>query len=375
MNDSDMRLLLLIGAFRLYGKEFIGLQFIKCLLKNNYKFKVISLSGEWTDGKFNSKLNEMGVEYESYYMGWYYFTKILWSFDSLIHYPSSLMRFLRIKKNIKPDYIYVDSYRPIILLYPFLKKNIIYHVHDTNSASKQGKYFTKISDRKVIKYIAVSEFIGRDLAKCGIDPSKIEVIYNCIEMPRKTEKACEVGSILLHIGIVGQVVPWKGHSDLLKALSLIDKHVKYHLHIVGTGFAEYELELKKWIGSYDMEQNVSWHGRIEDKEDIYSLFDILLAPSKHEEAFGLIVAEAGYFKIPAIVTNSGGLVEIVENKVSGFIVEKNSPSQIAGKIEYFFNNKEKIVDMGNNAEKLVRDKFSFDAFSLKVVNFLNRLDL
>jgi len=56
--------------------------------------------------------------------------------------------------------------------------------------------------------------------------------------------------------------------------------------------------------------------------DFYNSIDILILASRHDEGYGLVVAEAMACGKPVIITDSGGAAEIVVNAESGFIVKK-----------------------------------------------------
>ena len=62
-------------------------------------------------------------------------------------------------------------------------------------------------------------------------------------------------------------------------------------------------------------------GRMQQEKlkTIYSIADIQVTPSKWQEAFGLVIVEGMYNKVPIIATNTGGIPEII-NKDCGIIV-------------------------------------------------------
>ena len=176
----NKRLLVVVNGNYIYGAERVTIDILEGLKESGYKIHCI-VSG-WNDGNFIKHLGMLGIDYTIIKLGWYYLTQIKWSLDSLFHYPQAILRFLRVRKKFDSDYIYVISFRQVALLYPFLKNNIIYHVHDNNGIERQSRFFLKRVDKKIIKYIAVSHYVKNDLIECGISPQKIEVIYNGIKI-------------------------------------------------------------------------------------------------------------------------------------------------------------------------------------------------
>jgi UDP-N-acetylglucosamine:LPS N-acetylglucosamine transferase len=144
---ASKKILVFAGATYVYGAEKVTLEVIGFLQKAGHKIHCI-VNG-WNDGVFIEQLNKANIPFTTVKLGWYYFSKIKWSLDSLIHYPGAIRQFIKISKNEKPDIVYITSYRPVILLYPFFKTNTIYHVHDPLSETKQGRFFIKIADKKI----------------------------------------------------------------------------------------------------------------------------------------------------------------------------------------------------------------------------------
>jgi hypothetical protein len=141
------RLLVIAGGNYIYGAEKVTLDVIEGLSGEGYEVHAM-ISG-WGDGQFAKALERLKIKFYKLKLGWYYTSKILWSLDSLIHYPGAILKFLQIRKQYKDWPVYIISFRQVILLWPFFKKNILYHVHDVNSNSRQSRYFLRIIDKKV----------------------------------------------------------------------------------------------------------------------------------------------------------------------------------------------------------------------------------
>ena len=357
----NKNILVITGGSYIAGTEIVTLDVLVGL--KNLGWHLYCIISGWSNNCFASRLDKLGIPYSTFKLGWYYVKKVTWSVDSLIHYPQAVIKFLYLKNKHPHKFIYLTSYRQLILLYPFLKKNIIYHVHDANSFSRQSTFFLKIADKKILKYIAVSNFIKNDLLKCGIPFSKIEVIYNSVnpeQFNTFNKKVFDPNKIVL--GIVGQVIPRKGHEEVIKALYLlINKgYQNVILHIVGSGDIKFIKSLKETIINYKIENHVIWKGFLEEKEDIYRNIDILLAPTRNEEPFGMIAIEANMFSIPVIASKRGGLMEIIENNYNGYLVEDevDNESDLFNKIEILLKNTGLIATFGFNGRKKVIEQFS-----------------
>lgn len=348
------KILVIAGGTYISGAEKVTLDVLEGLKQNG--FDVHCMVSGWNDGDFINRIKALKIPYTAIKLGWYYTTKIWWSLDSLVHYPKAIFDFIRLKKNFKADLVYTISFRQIILLYPFFKKNIVYHIHDPNSYSKQTKFFLSLIQKKVNYFLAVSNYIKTDLLNCDLPEKKIKVIYNGIKvLPLLPENNNEI----LTIGIVGQIIPRKGHLVLIEALQIIHKNgLKVKLVIVGKGTIDFEQEIKKSIDAYELNEFVEWRGFVNDTYEIYKKIDIVIAPTQNEEPFGLMACEANMLGKPAIVSNKGGLKEIVENGMNGYLINPKNAKEIADKIIHLYKSPELIKTMGKNGRERVITLFS-----------------
>lgn len=326
---------------------------------------VLTIISGWNDGAFKKELEQRNIAYRIIKLGWIYITKPLWTLDSLIHIPGAWSSYLKIKKEFKPDTIYTDSYRNIILLWPFFKKkSVVLHVHDEHAALPRDKAFIQRIGPKVKRYIAVSEFIKKDLERCGINSSEIDVVYNAIDnVPDYKKRYIPDG--VLRIGIVGQILEKKGHEDLVRALVRLKERIAFHLYIFGTGEEMFISSLKQEIINVGIESFVTWRGYVPDKADVYNQLDVVVVPSRIEP-FGLVAAEAGMHYCPVIVSDAGGLPEIVEDGVSGYIFPKEDVDSLADRLMKIYNP-EILEKMGAAGRSRVVGRFGQAIFRERIV--------
>ena len=358
------RILVIAGGTYISGAEKVTLDVVQGFKENGHEVHCM-VSG-WNNGDFIDQLKSLHINHTAIKLGWYYTSKFLWSLDSLVNYPKAIFSFIKLQKKFKPDVVYTISFRQIVLLYTFFTNNIIYHIHDQNSNSRQSKFFLKLIDKKVKKYITVSKFIQQDLINCNIAFKKISVIYNGIEilpLPEKTNQPKDIFSI----GIIGQVIHRKGHLVAIDALKkLVDKHLKVQLVIVGVGDTAFEQEVKQKIKQDGLENYVIWKGFIKNIEIIYQGLDVVLAPTQNEEPFGLMACEANMLGIPVIVANKGGLMEIVEDGLNGYRIDATNATQIAEAIEKLYHNPLIREQMGINGRNKTNTLFSKKAMNSSI---------
>ena len=361
MSDTK-KILVIAGGTYIFGAEKVTLDVIQGFKKSGYEVQVI-ISG-WSDGQFALALEKLQVKYYKLKLGWYYISKWIWSLDSLVHYPGAVWRFLRIHQHFKDWPVYTISFRQIILLWPFFKKNIVYHVHDPNANSKQSQFFIRVINKKVKKFIAVSDFIKKDLIKCRVASEKITVIHNGVAM-KSIEEVKE--SNVFNIGIVGQVIRRKGHHVLIEAMSLLDKkNLPINLEVVGSGDEQYIAELKEYITAHKLDFRINWRGFVSDKKQIYEGIDLVVAPTQNEEPFGLTACEANMLGKPVIAANTGGFLEIIEDGVNGFLVDAKNAVVIADKIEEIYSNPALYQELSLQAIRIANNHFSVEKMNNEI---------
>ncbi len=160
--------------------------------------------------------------------------------------------------------------------------------------------------------------------------------------------------------LVGRQHSGKGGKLLIQALSQIVKKVpEVRLLILGKkgGYINFLLDYAKKIG---VEDNViiitGWLGQ-EDLSTYYQLSDLVVVPSIFFETFGLVSLEAMAFKKPVIGTCFGGVAEVVEDNVTGYIVNPFNTKILAEKIIDLLSNTEKAKNFGEKGYERLKEKF------------------
>jgi glycosyltransferase involved in cell wall biosynthesis len=227
---------------------------------------------------------------------------------------------------------------------PYLCRGIIYPwlVEESLKSKKillqQGELF-----------IAPSQAIRELLIRNGCDASKIILIPHGIDPINKVPFE-PFTDRLVRFGYVGRIDPSKGFHVILKALELIPKGDSCELHIFGAPRNPWDEEYhNKTLTNYRGIARVVSHGLVHHNqiEKAFSKIDVLIVPSLLPEAFGMVVQESFSAGRPVIVSDVGGLRELVRNGVDGFIVERNNRESLAEAMNKFMGNIDLIDEMSN----------------------------
>jgi len=125
----------------------------------------------------------------------------------------------------------------------------------------------------------------------------------------------------------------KGHELLFRVIAqVVKEQPRTVLLLAGSGTPERTDELKAFVKSLHLDGKVFFLGHIEDIPSLVSQIDLLAVPSQGFESFGLIVLEAMAQRKAVVATNTGGLPEVVDDGVTGYICERSDVGAFAGKI-------------------------------------------
>ncbi|QFF98167.1 glycosyltransferase family 4 protein [Psychrobacillus glaciei] len=163
------------------------------------------------------------------------------------------------------------------------------------------------------------------------------------------------------VGTVKALEDKYGIADLVKGFALFHKEFpNSELLITGDGpqRAEYE-ELAKNMG---IEKVTTFTGKVPNTEvpNVIRKMSIFAVPSTEDsESFGVAAVEAMACGVPVVVSNVGGLPEVVVQDVTGIVTDKNSPEQLATAFKKLARNSELRATMGKAGVAHVKVHYSW----------------
>ena len=92
----------------------------------------------------------------------------------------------------------------------------------------------------------------------------------------------------------------------------------------------------------------------------YNVADISVYPSTGHEPFGITMLESLASGVPMVVTESGGMVEVIENGINGFIVKTRDYKALAERCTEILKDERLRRELGKNGKILVKEKYRRD---------------
>jgi alpha-maltose-1-phosphate synthase len=241
----------------------------------------------------------------------------------------------------------------------------------------------KYNREHVAHFIAITKKAREALILEGTNPNRITVIPAGIDCetfkPATTE---ETGSSkdAIKILFVGRFVPEKGIFDLLNAFSLLlKKEQNIELLIVGKGTTEMRMEIEMLIANLKIAHKVKFLGsiRYSNMPQIHNLADIFCLPSVETktwaEQFGYSMVEAMACGKPVVSTCTGSIPEVVKHRVTGILVEPNSPIALEGALEELYLNKKQREAFGRNARGWVLENFEANKVAKQLTDLYRKV--
>lgn len=235
--------------------------------------------------------------------------------------------------------------------------------------------------------VAVSQYEARTIIeRCGADPSKVVVVHpgvdvelfhplceadrpwapekNSPDEPRQYGPVCVAPNPNGYVLFAARLQPLKAPDLALVAVAGVADEIRPTLAIAGEGsqdFADYRDELVDLASDLGIGNQTCWLGS-QTRDDLARLVRgarLVLVPS-YSETFGLVALEAQACGVPVVAAPSGGLVEAVQDGVTGVLVAERSGQAWSEAITTLLRNPERLAAMGRAGRERAKG-FGWDA--------------
>ncbi len=259
------------------------------------------------------------------------------------------------------------------------RKKVIYTRHSAFPVKSYmrmgpGRWLNKlVNEHYADRIIAVSPACADNLTDGGISKNRIDIVMNGVEPvtpPTPEENALFRSSLGLGdgdftAGILARIEDYKGHIDILRAVSLLrDRGVDVKLLIAGTG--GYEEEVRFACKAFGLEDRVIFLGFVTDVAPVLGAIDVQLNASYGTEATSLSLLEGFSMGVPAVVSDYGGNPWLVEDGVNGLIFPTRDYTAMADALQKLVRDPQALTEMGLAAKNTYNDKFTGEHFARSI---------
>ncbi|SFF07764.1 glycosyltransferase family 4 protein [Spirosoma endophyticum] len=278
----------------------------------------------------------------------------------------------------------VAFYKDLILvaLLKFFRVKLVYHLHNKGINIQKHKFVNRICYQYIFKnavVIILSKYLYFDIQ--GLVPIRETYIcHNGVEDENRDfnlENSKKDIDLNVKILFLSNLIESKGVLILLKALVLLKrKNIPFLCSFVG---GEADISLAKfylWIEELGLGKYVIFEGKKygEEKKQAFIKADIFALPTYyHNECFPLVLLEAMSYSLPIVSTYEGGIQDIVEDGVTGFLVRQNHVELLAEKLEILITDSSLRQRMGIESRNKFETNFTLKKFENRFINILQSI--
>jgi glycosyltransferase involved in cell wall biosynthesis len=278
----------------------------------------------------------------------------------------------RLIQKFSPTHIFIPNpfyFLNCMLALTISRMPVVYRIGDAPSLQN---VFWRFLWRRIVSrvnhFVADSKFIAHKLDSMGVSRERITVIYSAPPFRKKRPEPDRLPDNTQHILFIGQLRKHKGVDLLIEAFRCIAPiYPQAQMTIIG-GISEWRGDdwarvlRDRALGDPILADRVNFVGETEDIFPYLTSAAMLVVPSLCEEAFGIVAVEAKVSARPSIVFPRGGLPELIEHGVDGFICRDTSAEALAEGLCYYLDDPDRAFAHGRAAlasiSKLGIDRFA-----------------
>jgi glycosyltransferase involved in cell wall biosynthesis len=169
---------------------------------------------------------------------------------------------------------------------------------------------------------------------------------------------------------VGRISPWKGqHIFVDAAAEILRQYPDTRFQIIGSamfGEEKYESQIRDQVTSLGLSSKIELTGFCDDVFSLINKLDVLVHASTMGEPFGQVVVEGMVAGKPVVATSGGGILEIVLDGQTGYLVPMGDASAMAAAVCKLLADPVGASEMGLRGRARVLQHFTIDITAQKV---------
>lgn len=309
--------------------------------------------------------------------------------------PKNLLSFSKdIKKGIaildklneqyKFDIVYSNTLAVLLGMMYARKRKIkhVWHVHEIIVHPKIfAEAYPKLLAKRADVVICNSQATENNLIKRQPSLSKKTVVVHNGPAVSKSQREAATKEDFgfsqedIIITLVGRISRLKGHKWLLNTFTNYLQKTKAKLLLVGSpvpGQEFYEDEVYEIVQTEGLENKVTVLPFTKSLKQVWDATDIAVMPSTEAESFGLVALEAMLAKKPVVASNHGGVIEIVVNNETGYLIEPSNEGDFADALLKLINNADLRKKFGEKGYERAMAEFSPEKYIANISSILER---
>jgi len=266
--------------------------------------------------------------------------------------------------------------------------------HRCDMSNLKQFFYSKI-ERRILRntpYLSpISNFVQKEIQNLGIRKEGLTNVYfgmkfdesmnpanldaaKKIDLSDLKEKFIKDHSLPKNqkfVGMIGRLMPHKGHECFLKAIpGLVGNLSEVTALILGDGPLHDDLLAKaKNLG---IMRNIHFIKQVENSLDFIKILDLFVLPSLYE-SFGIVILEAMSQGKPIVATNVGGIPELIENNKTGFLIKPGDCGALSARSIQLLTNPIFSQRISISAYEYAKNNFSEENFKKQILDFYDKI--
>lgn len=225
--------------------------------------------------------------------------------------------------------------------------------------------------RHVRVHACESNAVAHGLVSAGISQDACHTIYNCVGLPQPLSVAARadlrtrlgIPADAFVVGTIAQIRPVKGTDLLLRAGLECGDLADVRWLVIGGGR---DPRVDRLAADPRWEGRLRMAGRIDGADGLAGAFDLFVMPSRHEGLCRALL-EAMSWGVCPIVSDAGGMKEMVRHGIDGIVVPREDAPAIARAVRLLHLNRDRAAAFGASARRRIAEICTPEAFADRVL--------
>ena len=304
-------------------------------------------------------------------------------YNNILLFPITFIKLFIILVQLRPEILFVDLYQEAwwgLVFKAIFRYKVIFTYHGVaDSKFYSGKKREELirerqASHKILKkvdeVIIVSNYMRKELADIGVESATIyngiENVVDCIHHGNAGEKPVAV--------FVGRYTEYKGALNIIKSFKQLHSMLPTAaLKMYGYFESQsYLTEINDYISSNKLEEVVELNDVIDSRQffEIVSVASVFVNGST-DETFGMPLLEAHALGVPCVAFASGGIPEVVADRITGLLAAEGDLNMFAEHIYRIMSDNEYRIQLSNNALTHAKE-YLYSALVEQVVEVIER---
>jgi glycosyltransferase involved in cell wall biosynthesis len=270
------------------------------------------------------------------------------------------------------DLVYVNGPRlvPAACVAARRSASLLFHSHNRLARSQAKLVSRSIRLPRRARIVAASQFVAEDYR--SLPSGTVSVVYNGVG-PQRFHRPDHAGR--MRAGVIGRIAPEKGQGIFLEAIARSPELQEHSFLVCGDALFgdSTALRYRQSVNAAATRLPVEFIGWQDDIGVVLSRLDLLVVPSLAVESTTRVALEAYAAGVPVLAFRHGGLPEVIEDGVTGFLVDEPTPAALADAMTALLRSPHMLRKAGRRAHLVWRNRFTAERFQEQILSVIESL--